>query len=229
MGLHRDGDSLGLSPFDTEMRRRVWWQIILLDAIYAIMSGLGQSLLPRHWDTKEPRNINDADMFPTMSKCESREGPTDMIFCLVSYEVAKLLMEYPGLESVVLQNEMGSPLVPSSADIENARRRIELLDDTLGDILTRYGDLSMGPVHELAAEQRPLMISKLRDLICPPREQPEWGSEILTPKDNLFKIAISTGEHSLRLYSQVQGRGYFLWFGNFHRSPKTCVPRDTLY
>jgi hypothetical protein len=25
LGLHRDGTRFGLSPFDTEMRRRLWW------------------------------------------------------------------------------------------------------------------------------------------------------------------------------------------------------------
>ena len=25
MGLHRDGEQFNLSPFETEMRRRVWW------------------------------------------------------------------------------------------------------------------------------------------------------------------------------------------------------------
>jgi hypothetical protein len=213
MGLHRDGESLGLSPFETEMRRRIWWQIILLDAVYALMSGLGQSLLPRHWDTKEPRNINDADLFPTMTKVESREGPTDMIFCLVSYEMSKLILEHPGLELVILQNETGSPNLPNSGELDAARRRIDALDEALAEILRKYGDLSMGPVHELAAQQRPLIIHKLRTLICPPREQPEWGTEIFTGKDNLFKVAISEGEHSLLAYGQTQRRGYFLWFG----------------
>ncbi|KAI1454145.1 hypothetical protein F4805DRAFT_334346 [Annulohypoxylon moriforme] len=31
MGLHRDGQNFGLTPFQVEMRRRVWWQICVLD------------------------------------------------------------------------------------------------------------------------------------------------------------------------------------------------------
>lgn len=30
-GLHRDGSILGLSPYETERRRRVWWQLQHLD------------------------------------------------------------------------------------------------------------------------------------------------------------------------------------------------------
>ena len=43
MGLHRDGSKLGLKPYDTEMRRRCWWQIVVLDecalALYTRPSG----------------------------------------------------------------------------------------------------------------------------------------------------------------------------------------------
>lgn len=31
LGMHRDGDALNLSPFDAEMRRRLWWGICILD------------------------------------------------------------------------------------------------------------------------------------------------------------------------------------------------------
>jgi len=109
MGLHRDGELLGLPPFETEMRRRIWWQIILIDAVHALMSGLGQSLLPHSWDTKRPNNIHDADLYPAMTSLQPRDGPTDMIYCLVSYEMAKMMVDTPNLEAVILGNEVSSP------------------------------------------------------------------------------------------------------------------------
>lgn len=30
LGIHRDGEKFGLSPYDTEMRRRLWWQVCTL-------------------------------------------------------------------------------------------------------------------------------------------------------------------------------------------------------
>ena len=30
MGIHRDGAQFGISPFETEMRRRLWWQVCTL-------------------------------------------------------------------------------------------------------------------------------------------------------------------------------------------------------
>lgn len=43
LGLHRDGTSLGLSPFEIEMRRRLWWNIVVLDARVCVFS---ESLCP---------------------------------------------------------------------------------------------------------------------------------------------------------------------------------------
>ncbi|KAL7625626.1 hypothetical protein AAE478_004846 [Parahypoxylon ruwenzoriense] len=215
MGLHRDGEFLGLSPFETEMRRRLWWRIVLLDALYALMSGLGQSLLPRSWDTKQPLNINDSDLYPTMTTIQAKDSPTDMIFCLICCEIAKLMVDTPELHAVILQNEMGAE-TPEPDKIERASRRVDELDRTILDILNKYSDLSMGPIHVLATETRAIMIDKLRELICPVKEQPEWGTEILTPKDHLFKMALTAGEHNLKMYQMPDTRGFFLWFMMSH-------------
>lgn len=211
MGLHRDGDYLGLPPFETEMRRRIWWRIILLDAMYALMSGLGHSLLPRSWDTKPPLNISDSDLYPTMTTIQPKDSPTDMIFCLICCEIAKVLVDTPELHNVILQNEVGSE-TPEREKIEKASRRIEAMDKDASELLSKYCDVSMGPIHVLATETKHLMIEKLRQLICPMRSQPEWGTEILTPQDNLFKISLTSGEQNLRMYQIPQTHGQFSWF-----------------
>lgn len=211
MGLHRDGDFLGLPPFETEMRRRLWWRILLLDAMYALMSGLGHSLLPRSWDTKPPLNVNDSDLYPTMTVIQPKDSPTDMVFCLICCEIARLMVDTPELHVVIMQNEMGSEN-PDPEKLEKATQRIEELDRTMTDILDKYSDLSMGPIHILATEVKSIMIEKLRELSCPMKSQPEWGTEILNPKDHLFKMSLTAGEQNLRMYQLAGGNGLFLWF-----------------
>ncbi|KAI1377469.1 fungal-specific transcription factor domain-containing protein [Hypoxylon crocopeplum] len=211
MGLHRDGEFLGLPPFETEMRRRIWWRILLLDAMYALMSGLGHSLLPRSWDTKLPLNISDSDLYHTMTTIQPKDTPTDMIFCLICCEIARMMVDTPELHLVILQNEMGGK-TPDADKLERSSRRVDELDKTMTDILTKYSDPSMGPIHVLAIETKSIMINKLRELICPMRNQPEWGTEILTPKDHLFKMSLTAGEHNLRMYQLSATKGFFLWF-----------------
>lgn len=74
MGLHRDGESLGLPPFEVQMRRRLFWQLLPLDGYAGRTSGTGISISPNSWDTKQPLNINDDQIFPGMAQppCEQR-------------------------------------------------------------------------------------------------------------------------------------------------------------
>lgn len=221
IGLHRDGESLGLPPFEAEMRRRVWWQIIMLDTIYALMSGLGQSLLPRNWDTRAPHNVSDQDLFPTMTSIQSKEGPTDMIFCLMQYEMAKLIVRTPGLEILLFRND--APTEKDIPEITQALQRLDELETNTGRMLEKYCDLSMGPVHELAKEMRPNWLSKLRDVIELPTKQGERGVEFFNTKDNLFKVAVTSGEHNNQMHEVAQRQGNFMWFGRQQPQHKSTI------
>ena len=222
MGLHRDGEILGLAPFESEMRRRLWWQIIMVDAKYAMMSGLSHSLLPRSWDTREPKNLNDADLFPEATEpFQDREGPTEMIFCLIVYRVAKFLVQTPGFESLIMAGELEhmdytpEEGLPSNEQLKALRRTIEVLALDLLDILEKWCDPTAGPVHQMAILMKDHILDKLKDIIKPPAESPEWGDEIRSPKDNAFKVAVGTLEHNYQNYTSSLNKG-FLWWTLLH-------------
>ncbi|KAB5517531.1 putative C6 transcription factor [Coniochaeta sp. 2T2.1] len=83
MGLHREGERLGLPPFDVQMRRRLFYQLLPLDGHASQMSGTGISIMPDSWDTEHPMNINDNQIWPGMTeKPQEQHGATEMIFCL---------------------------------------------------------------------------------------------------------------------------------------------------
>lgn len=83
MGLSSDGTSYGLPPFETEMRRRLWWQIIILDCRTSEVSGSGPSILHRGWTTNLPVNNNDSDLYPGMREWPIEyPGPTEMVYAL---------------------------------------------------------------------------------------------------------------------------------------------------
>ena len=87
-GLHRDGTFLGLSPYETERRRRVWWQLQHLDLALGVRTGSVPLTLTATWDTKLPLNINDEDIDPhTLEFPKEREGLTSMSPCLWTYWV----------------------------------------------------------------------------------------------------------------------------------------------
>jgi hypothetical protein len=97
MGYHRDGSQLDLNPFETEMRRRIWWHIIMLDAKCAMISGLSSTWMTNNWDTKKPRNVNDADLYPGSTEpVAERDGPTEMAFVMVVTEMFRFKLEADG-------------------------------------------------------------------------------------------------------------------------------------
>lgn len=62
MGYHRDPDNFpGISPFETEMRRRIWFTIIQLDIALSLEMGLPRHATDTHIDTKLPSNLRDCD------------------------------------------------------------------------------------------------------------------------------------------------------------------------
>ncbi|KAE8338415.1 hypothetical protein BDV24DRAFT_176752 [Aspergillus arachidicola] len=87
IGLHCDGADLGLSPFEVEMRRRLWWQICTLDVRTAEDHGSEPTILESAFNTKLPLNINDTSLQPAMSELpQVQPGKTEMTFTLVRFE-----------------------------------------------------------------------------------------------------------------------------------------------
>lgn len=92
MGLERDGESLGLPPFETEMRRRIWWLLKTHDFQTAELCGLAKfrDLDTGPESTKWPTNINDDEFKPGMpSYLPEANMVTDFIFIAVRGELAK--------------------------------------------------------------------------------------------------------------------------------------------
>ncbi|KAK7427796.1 hypothetical protein QQZ08_005734 [Neonectria magnoliae] len=219
MGLHRDGEALGLSPFETEIRRRIWWHIVLLDAKSAIDSGLSPSLLPGPSGLKMPANLNDADMSPDATEhYRDRDGPTEMIVCLLLYKMGEFLMKTPGIQALVFNLEVDA-IGPGSQPGDVPPGRFEELTEemkaSLDDIMERCSSPGGGSIHELAMQMRFSILDKIRGMLRPPHEQPEWGTEITSPQDNLFKIAITAVDHAVKLYQSTENTG-FLWFMRMH-------------
>ena len=85
-GLHRDGTLLHLSPYETERRRRLWWQLQHLDIALGVKSGSISLTLTAPWDSKLPLNIEDEDIDPHMREApKERQGLTSMSQCLTTY------------------------------------------------------------------------------------------------------------------------------------------------
>ncbi|KAJ9604947.1 hypothetical protein H2200_010336 [Cladophialophora chaetospira] len=83
MGVFGDGEDLDLRPFDVEMRRRLYMQLVQLDGIAAQMSGADLPIVPASWNSRPSSNRNDNQMWSEMKEAPpDQDVATDMIFCL---------------------------------------------------------------------------------------------------------------------------------------------------
>ncbi|MCJ1268877.1 hypothetical protein MMC22_008765 [Lobaria immixta] len=94
LGLHHEGLESSFPPFAQEMRRRLWWQIVVLDIHASEDRGSDPMIHGATFNTKIPSNINDEDLDPESSHpVSSRSGFTAMTFCIIAHEMWQLNQE----------------------------------------------------------------------------------------------------------------------------------------
>ncbi|KAF1836223.1 hypothetical protein BDW02DRAFT_249245 [Decorospora gaudefroyi] len=152
MGLERDGTYLGLSPFETEIRRRVWWQLKIHDFRTAELCGLAKF---RDLDlgaerTKWPTNIDDDQLYPSMTSLMPAENKaTDVLFVAFRCEMTEFALgqvtrfRKQGLN--VNQWDLDDSRHHDKGEVENA---VKELQDVLELKYLRYCDPSQ-PLHLL--------------------------------------------------------------------------------
>ncbi|KAK7708642.1 hypothetical protein SLS64_006744 [Diaporthe eres] len=216
MGLHRDGELLGLKPFETEMRRRLWWQIIMLDSKYAILSGLSHTLLPRGWDTREPKNISDVDLLPTATEpIQDQEGPTDMILVLAVFKIAKNLVQAPDIEAILILDALESKTAPQSEKIEQYRTIVRQLKQDFEELFRKCSSPTAGDLHKLARQIGDHMMSKLCPLITSTAEGRDPNDEAFDQSSNTFKVAVDSTSHAVEQH-KIANYPAWDWFHRLH-------------
>ncbi|KAL5086876.1 hypothetical protein Trisim1_008625 [Trichoderma cf. simile WF8] len=108
IGLHRDGASLKLSLFESEMRLRLWWHLCVLESRASEDQGFQPTIDITNTGLRLPLNVNDDQIYPDMthSPAESR-GWTEMSFFLIQIDACRVI--HPILDKQ--QQESGDALL----------------------------------------------------------------------------------------------------------------------
>ncbi|OAL24430.1 hypothetical protein AYO20_10656 [Fonsecaea nubica] len=145
MGLSLDGTLLGLPPFETEIRRRIWWQLRTHDFRAAELSGQAKFRDFEVNDTtpKMPANVDDSDLNPTMSQApvESTK-PTEMIWCMVRSTMATFAAGQTAKMAKLRKVAFTSDEYPAIDDLERKDDFIKGVEDILETKHLRFCDPS---------------------------------------------------------------------------------------
>ncbi|KAF2833531.1 hypothetical protein CC86DRAFT_277719 [Ophiobolus disseminans] len=79
MGYHRDpGHFANITPFKAELRRRTWLVILSIDLVSSAQVGLPRMIQPFMYDTQEPRNVEEDDLFEEMTDLPTPRPETEL-------------------------------------------------------------------------------------------------------------------------------------------------------
>ncbi|KAK4504211.1 hypothetical protein PRZ48_005127 [Zasmidium cellare] len=202
IGIHRDGSHFGLAPFEVEMRRRLWWQVCILDTRASEDHGCDPTIVEQSFDTKMPLNINDVDMSPQMKEYPpERQGCTDMSFCLLRFEVANTFRRInyipPGPHKACTQYF-------SAVTLEDKERWITECHQRLEDRYLKHCDMSV-PLFWVTATVARLMMSKMWLMVYHPFQRADGGASLSDEtKEKLFITSLENMEYSILLETEAR-------------------------
>lgn len=196
IGLHRDGTNFAnLSPFEIEMRRRLFWALCILDMRCAEDQGTDLTILEQGVDTLPPLNINDSDISPeSTSLPPSREGATDMTFALIRFEICRVARRLHAIHSAMGPIEPGD----ASLTLEDRERMIHEVYDRVENVYLKHGDAQSNPMFWVAANIARVICAKMTLVIYQPVLFPGPGNEAMSRdvRDRLFTACTELFEYS---------------------------------
>ncbi|KAI2480160.1 c6 transcription [Pyrenophora tritici-repentis] len=227
LGIHRDGSHFGLPPFQVEMRRRLWWQVCILDARSSEDHGCDPNIVEAQFDTKMPLNVNDTDLYPDMTEFpEERQGFTDMTFCLLRFEIANIFRRIiyvpPGPNKCT---EFFAGLT-----IEQKEKWITECHQAMEAKYLKNCDMNI-PICWVTATISRLIMSKMWLIIYHPHQRKDGGITLpQETKDKLFITSLENVEYSLLLETEARTmkwgwlfRTYIQWHAIAFLLSELCV------
>ena len=214
LGVHRDGSHFGLSPFDTEMRRRLWWQICTLDVRTSEDHGVDPSIVEATFDTKFPSNVNDDDFSPSTTETpKEHEGWTETTFDLIKYSI-----------STTVRRLNYAPPGPSSCRTKSVRPTLEDKEHIIAELhqylekkYLIYCDLTV-PLNWVAATVTRLIMAKMWLVVHHPLLREDRGAG-LSPEtlDRLFLTSVEVIEYSRLLETENATRRWGWLFATYQQ------------
>lgn len=203
MKFHRDGSHFtNITPFEIEMRRRLWWQICFIDSRSDDVQVSEYKLSEGMFDTEIPANMDDANLGPAISRPPVvAEKWTDMTVFLIRCEVWKLSRR---LQSVTAASYALPPLIDERLELfQQSQARIE-------DTYLKHLNPNQ-PLHSFVATIARLFLTKV-DLILHTKQHSARATEPqpadTSQSDKVFMSSLSIIEYTYALQNEHGWSGW---------------------
>lgn len=182
---HTANDAPNDSVYVSQLRRRLWRQIIWIDGRSHHHIGLrppfhGVQAFPL------PENLNDVDLNPHMEEMPLiHKGPTEMTFCLCRYEVGEFMIRH------------GSTFQDPAVPIQDKDKLIDQFEAHMDENYLKHLDPAI-PLHLMADGGVRSATCKMRLMAHHPSQYPDRGKSIpQSERDILFQVSVKMVEYDV--------------------------------
>ena len=161
MGIHNESSRAKKGIYESEMRRRLWWSLVLYDHRICELADSKATMLAPIWDCKIPLNVNDFDLRPDMKVLPTPyDQPSETLFVAVRSELGDFIRHssfHLDFTNPSLKLVAGNSL--SGSDAEDGG--LAALEKSLQDKYLRLCNLE-NPVHFLTVWMTRAWLAKYR-------------------------------------------------------------------
>jgi hypothetical protein len=132
MGIHSESELAKCTALEAEMRRRLWWSLVLFDTRIGELANDKSTKLAPTWNCRVPLNVNDSDLRPEMKEPPEVQGKsTEALFAVVRGELGEFVrntMFYlditaPALKPIAKDVQKGP--IPEGGELVTLEKMIE--------------------------------------------------------------------------------------------------------
>lgn len=210
MGIDNESTNTRCTVLEAEMRRRLWWSLMLFDARIGEMPDHKAPTLNPIWDCKIPLNVNDSDLRPEM-----KEPPlvvhgkaTEAIFAVVRSELAEVVRNSPfHLDSTNPALKLLAKKPQEGGDLATLEKKIE-------EEYLRFCDPE-NPLHFMTIWTSRAYLAKCRLVEHYSRYPSSSAQQTESQRDAALSHAFSMLECDTTVMASPLTKGY-LWHLQFH-------------
>lgn len=219
MGVHRDGSALGLNVIRSEERRRIWWQLQMMDISVANLVGNIPLTLFAAWDAQLPLNSNDPDFHDDMTSLpDERTGLSDMSHCLWRFRIlyVQRVQQTPGIPKRGL-----TWILASDVPLKEKDEALDAVDCELSERFIQYCDL-LNPLHVcIQIGIRQMLIAARRAARQPGLLNAKITEMTREARDEFLELSVKNLEYYV--YSrETPSLKAFLWYTQSSFQPSAC-------
>lgn len=212
IGIHNESTYGKCSALEAEMRRRLWWSLIIFDNRICEMSDYKTGSLAPTWDCHIPLNVSDFELQPDIKTAPAANiRPTEMLFAVVRSELADFVRH--STFHLDFTNPVLNTIAPRSTTIDEKEQLLALEKTIEKKYLASCNPEN--PLHFMTIWTMRGYIAKNRLL----QYYSQYSATSVQQTDSQHNVGIS---HALRmlecdtnLMASPLTKGY-LWLVHFH-------------